>query len=208
MPDTRSYWEMRAKKFGKRAVINLSHPESQYEEVTANQKKMLLPILARHLDGSEKTVLDFGCGPGRFTADLAQLVRGNVIGFDVSSALIALAPKAAGVRYYASDATKTVLETRFDLIWICLVLGGIRDPQLSSVATHLQSALVPNGLLFLVENTSVKEDVPHWSYRSVASYQSLFHTIDLSLEATYDDLGEEISIMVGRKRDNSGKEHA
>lgn len=94
-----AYWQKRVRKYGKRAVLNLAHPDSAFEEVTEGQKKRLFALLENLLHGSEKTVLDFGGGTGRFTADLANLVKGHAVGLDKSQELIRMAPLADNVSY-------------------------------------------------------------------------------------------------------------
>src|SRR5207244_10844790 len=84
--------ERRARDQGRRSVLNSGHPEADFERVTERQRRELLPRLAALLDGTERLVLDLGCGPGRFTADLARLVSGHAIGVDVATPLLDLAP--------------------------------------------------------------------------------------------------------------------
>lgn len=200
-PDGARYWQDRARKYGKRAVLNLAHPESKFDQVTDQQKKILFPVLSSLLNGSEKTVLDFGCGPGRFTRDLANAIHGHAVGLDISSELISMAPTADNVTYRAiPDGVIPAFESGYDVIWVCLVLGGISAATLKSAADALDRVLSPGGLLFLVENTSAKPDGSYWYFRSVAQYQALFPSIDLRLVTSYSDVGEEISVLAGRKR--------
>jgi len=56
------YWRSRAKQFGKRAVLNVSHPGTEFNIVTERQKSILFPILKSVLSGEEEIVLDFGSG--------------------------------------------------------------------------------------------------------------------------------------------------
>lgn len=195
-----AYWEDRAKRFGRRAVLNLSHAESEFDLVTERQTQLLFPLLTAQLQGHERRVLDFGCGPGRFTASLAQLVGGEAIGFDVSHQLVALAPKSAQVSYVAGDVDQLNGHDPFDVVWVCLVLGGIESSVLGPVANLLGSRLRPGGLLFLVENTTRKPDLAHWFYRDENYYLSLFPGIDLQPISRYVDAGEDICVWAGRKR--------
>ena len=56
------YWKNRVSLYGKRAVLNISHGEEEYERVTEHQKRMIFPYLLDCLSGNERTILDFGCG--------------------------------------------------------------------------------------------------------------------------------------------------
>lgn len=195
-----AYWEARARKHGKRAVLNLTHSESESESVTQWQKDILYPHFRAQIRGDEKLALDLGCGPGRFTADLAKMIHGRAVGIDPIGKLLQLAPPDPDVEYLLGDGIKIPQNSAsMDVVWICLVLGGMADPSLNQIAMEVQRVLKPNGLLFLVENTSNTPNCAHWIYRSVEKYKSLFQEIELELMGNYKDCGEIISIMAGRK---------
>lgn len=199
-PAPLEYWTERARSFGPRSVLNLGHPESEYEAVTAAQKRELFPHLGRCLTGQERIALDFGCGPGRFTADLAALIKGKAIGVDVVSAYLDMAPPHEGVEYRSMEPGRIPLEDgSVDLVWVCLVLGAMREPVLSRSAAEIARVLGPGGLLFVAENTSEQPDAPHWAFRTVEKYQKLFHWAALRHVHDYTDLGERISALAGRK---------
>lgn len=196
-----AYWQKRVKLHGKRAVLNLNHSEDEYEFVTEEQKRMLFPILNSLLNGSEQTILDFGCGPGRFTSDLANKINGTAVGIDLSEDFLKLAPRAPNVKYMLlSDDVVWNERFKFDVIWVCLVLGAIPKLEIEEVAKLISKSLNPNGLLFLVENTSDKKDGTYWFFRSQSEYKALFPDITLQYLATYVDAGETISVMAGRKQ--------
>lgn len=75
-------WKKRAQQYGVRAVLNIGHSEEEVDAVTKMQKEKIFPVLKNALTGKEKTILDFGCGPGSFTSDLAELVKGDAMGVD------------------------------------------------------------------------------------------------------------------------------
>jgi ubiquinone/menaquinone biosynthesis C-methylase UbiE len=196
------YWRKRAKQHGQRSVFNLRHPEEELETVTQMQKDILFPILRQKLLGDERLVLDFGCGPGRFTHDLAQILQGKAIGVDPIKTLLDLAPQYPDVEYKVMKEADIPIETNsIDIVWICIVLGGITNENLlqKSIA-EIDRGLKKNGLVFLVENTSDQPDQPHWQYRSVEMYQRLFKFVDLNHITDYNDLNERVSIMAGRKK--------
>ena len=197
--DDKSYWEWRATTYGKRAVLNLSHSEREFDAVTRKQKDILLPIFIAQLDGNERTALDFGCGPGRFTRDIAEAIGGTAVGLDISRELISIAPRSKHVQFHVVDDIEFPSpHFIFDVVWICLVLGGVR--QIAHTVDSIERALKAGGLLFLVENTQEKADSEHWAYRSVIEYQRMFTSIDLKPVFVYRDVGEEITVFAGRKR--------
>jgi ubiquinone/menaquinone biosynthesis C-methylase UbiE len=199
--NTTSYWEKRVKQLGKRAVLDLRHSDSEYEEVTNRQKEEIYPFFIKSLKGNERILLDLGCGPGRFTADLAELIKGRAIGVDIVDDLLRIAPKCANVDFRKMSAGEIPLPDKsMDIVWICLVLGGLKPLQLNTTINEINRVLKPDGLLFFVENTSDKPDGTYWHFRQVQKYQSLFSFVQLKHLHDYSDLGETVSIMMGRKK--------
>jgi len=195
------YWVERASRYRERAVLNLAHGPEDYERVTARQRSLLFPLLANLRSGHERRVLDLGCGPGRFCPGLADLLDAEVVGVDPIEAFLRDAPRHPRVAYLRADATELPFEAKsFDIVWVCLVLGGLRVTELASAIDEIERVLADDGLLFLVENTSIKPDTAHWHFRSVGEYRSLFPDIALERAQSYDDLGEEISILAGRRK--------
>ena len=200
-PSPSRYWDTRARQFGRRAVYNIGHPPEELGAVDRLQKAVLFPILRNNLTGTERTVLDLGCGVGRFSGDLAETIVADVIAVDVSRELLALAPSNPRVRYVLSSATRVPFpDESFDLVWVCLLLGALRRSQLDEAAREIERVSKRAGLLFLVENTTPKPDGPTWAFRGPEEYLRLFPGFDLRHVTDYEDLGETISVLVGRRR--------
>jgi SAM-dependent methyltransferase len=198
--DGKQYWEARAVTYGKNAVLNLAHKETEFDQVTASQREILLPLFTNQLLGSERSVLDFGCGPGRFTQDLAEAIHGSAVGVDISEKLIQLARPGPNVTFRVAASGEIPGNiAEFDVVWICLVLGGIPEVALRDTIVHLEAVLKPGGLMFLIENTAQKPDGAYWFFRTASYYQSLFPSIDLQRISSYTDVSEEISIFAVRK---------
>lgn len=197
-----AYWRARARAFGPRAVLNLDHAATDYAAVTERQRQLLLPLLRAACRGDERIVLDLGCGPGRFTADLAGLVRGRAIGIDVVPDFLLAAPRSVAVDYLLFDGRVIPLaDGSVDVAWIALVLGGITDAaDLAAMAAEIARVLRPDGLLFLAENAHHGEDAPHWRFRRPDDYRALFPGIALTRVGGYDDRGEPIEVLAGRRR--------
>lgn len=194
------YWEQRARQHGARSVLDIRHTEEEMAAVTESQKSVLFPHLSRQLRGDERLLLDFGCGPGRFSPGLAEMTGCRVIGVDPIQSLLDLAPEHPRVEYRRVEQGRIPLEARsVDVIWICLVLGTItRDEGLGETLEEIRRVLRPGGLLFLVENTARKKSLPHFRFRSVDEYGSLFPDIRLEHLDDYHDMGERISVFSGR----------
>jgi len=194
------YWTDRARKFGRRSVLNLSHGEDEYEEVTRRQKEEIFPYLRSVLSGHENTILDFGCGPGRFTPELALIISGKAIGVDIVPELISCAPPDKDTDYLVmEEGTVPLPNESVDVIWCCLVLGGIKGIVLDRTLREMQRVLKWNGVLFLVENTAEEMSVEHWAFRQFNEYKELCRFAPLERLHDYEDLGQRITVMAGRK---------
>jgi SAM-dependent methyltransferase len=194
-------WDRRAREYGARAVYNLNHSEADLARVTEMQRQAIYPHVRAALRGDERVALDFGCGPGRFTADLARMINGRSIGVDTTRAFIEMAPRIEGVEFRVMPPGRIPADDgEVDLLWVCLVLGGIvEDHVLKSSIAELDRVLKPGGLLVLIENTSNNADAAHWRFRTVEAYQGLVPFAKLELKGDYEDSAERISIMIGRK---------
>ncbi len=202
-PTLSDVWRQRVQQYGARCVINLTHPPQYFDLVTAQQKQRIFPLLSASLTGNETTLLDFGCGPGRFSPDLVRFVNGGkVVGFDVCQELLDLAPASPNVHYTSSSAELASDAYRgfFDVIWICLVLGGIPDEKCAVIAEGLMRNLKPGGLLFLVEHVSDSNPgSSFWRFRPFERYQAMFPQVALSKVGQYLDLRQEVTVMTGPK---------
>lgn len=196
------YWKIRALAYGRQSVLHSGHGVEEYDEVTERQKKALFPLLRTHLHGDEQVIVDFGCGPGRFTVDLAKEISGTSIGVDPIGSLLSKAPKGPFTSYKIIRGGRIPLgDCSVDVVWVCLVLGGIiRANQIQQVVSEIDRCLKPGGLLFLIENTAKARSTNYWCFRSVDELNNLFDSIEIEKIAEYDDLGQEVSVMTGRKR--------
>lgn len=194
-------WKKRAKQYGTRAVLNIGHSDEEIEAVTRMQKDKIFPFLKRELTGREKTILDFGCGPGRFTPDLAELIQGKAIGVDPIQDFLEMAPRGGNVEYrLMKEIIIPLADESIDVVWVCLVLGGIiKERVLRNIVSEVDRVLKPGGLIVLIENTTDAKDGEYWKFRSVEFYQYLFGFAELKHFSDYYDLGERISVMAGRK---------
>ncbi|MDO9357344.1 MAG: methyltransferase domain-containing protein [Solirubrobacteraceae bacterium] len=199
-----AYWQARAEALGARSVVSTDHDEP-LEDITLRHRALLLPELAALIPlapGPVRTVLDLGCGSGRLTADLAALA-GLAIGVDPVAELLDAAPAAEGVEYRlleAGDAPLPLSDGEASVAFTCLVLGGIRGATaLAAVGAELERVLAPCGIVFLAESVSDQPDAGHWAFRSVADYAAAMPWAGLQEIARFDDAGDAVSILAGRK---------
>jgi trans-aconitate methyltransferase len=104
------------------------------------------------LTGNE-AALDIGCGDGRLTAALAQMVpRGRVLGIDSSPDMIAAARKTHLSRHFnlafeMIDATALPFQAEFDLVFSTSALHWVKDHV--PVLRGIRRALKPHGRIYL-----------------------------------------------------------
>ena len=200
-----SIWAERAKKYGRRCVVDLSTPESQFDAWTERQWSYILPVLQRHRPSRIRRMLDYGCGCGRFTgklADYAPLTR--VVGYDPCEELIAMAPAHEGVVYMSEDPLYryAVYEMLFQVILVTLVFGGLNSVKCQEAAASITRLLDPNGILLFAEHISESGGgSDFWKFRAIEWYREIFPKLDLAYDSFYiTPQGTSVSIYVGRKK--------
>jgi ubiquinone/menaquinone biosynthesis C-methylase UbiE len=194
------YWEQRARKYGERSVLNIGLGDEEVNSIKNFQMETIFPLLEKELNGSEKNLLDFGCGPGRLSVELANLTGCSVIGADPIEYLLQLAPTKLGVSYKKISNNKIPVENdAIDIIWIGFVLGGIvKRKSLNQTINELNRVAKKDCLLFLIENTTDKKNIISWKYLSKQKYIDLFKNFNLLHLKDFYHGGERFSIFAGR----------
>jgi SAM-dependent methyltransferase len=198
-------WDGLVRAHGRQVVINPTISGAKLDAETARQIPVLREAIRPHLRGCEKTALDFGCGYGRFTHMLANLIDGRAVGFDPSPEMIRMAQWHTAVDYVCCPPDRFFDETRkagtwFDLIFTLGVLGEPNIPLWGTVA-DLASILSDNGLVVVVDHVSARPDVTRWwRFREPGFYEDAFRTsgIDIDVIGTVAQLGDVMTIYGGR----------
>ena len=122
-----------------------------YHRVADNQEEWGREVLARLDLAGDETVLDAGCGSGRVTRLLLDLLpRGRVIGVDASESMIAaartnLADHGSRVTLMVGDLTALELDEEADAVFSNATFHWIADHE--SLFRRLHAALVRGGQL-------------------------------------------------------------
>tara|TARA_Y100001980_G_C14531380_1_gene307389 strand:+ start:63 stop:866 length:804 start_codon:yes stop_codon:yes gene_type:complete len=199
-------WGLRTDQLGKHGVISSDTPPEDFDYVTKLQKKILFSNLKRFVSKKEKKILDYGCGSGRFTGALAKIsYKANVLGVDPEKKLIDLAKPKKNVKYIVLKNLNQI-KSKFDIIFISNVLGGIEIKNLYKLNKSLISKLKKNGILFLSEHISNKKNIESevlkgWAFRSDDFYLNLFKKINLRKVDEYSYNGYRTSIYVGKRKE-------
>lgn len=163
LPST--YWEDRARLFagegeGLAAVCSYGMPEL-YNRVIDWCQWLALHRWLRVKPGS--SVLDVGCGVGRWSRRLAA--RGaHVTGIDLSPTMVAEARRRAAAEgvgdrcwFDAQDLSRLDAGAKFDLVLGVTVLQHILDPEaLAAAVSRMTSHLAPGGRMVLLEAAPVR----------------------------------------------------
>ena len=189
-----TYWERRAREFATRdrglpAVCSYGMPAFYNRYIEICQRRALLPQLPASTN-TAATVLDVGCGVGRWSLELAA--RGfKVTGVDLSPYMIELARNRAAqsgvaATFAVSDVVSMNLGRTFDVIVCVTVLQHILDPQLARVALErLASHLSPGGQLILLEaappRRTLRCDTAVFRARSLDWYLEHLSAVGLSV---------------------------
>ena len=181
------YWNARARRFagtrhGLAAVCSYGMPSFYNSYIHFLQQRALRRWLTA---APHATVLEIGCGIGRWTRPLAR--RGfDVVGLDLSPVMIAearLRARRDGVadrcRFLVADIANFSLDARFDRILGVTVLQHVLDPKrFAASLRHLAVHLAHNGLIVLLEaapsipSASCNSDV--FVARDERTYQEAF----------------------------------
>lgn len=154
------YWETRAQAFagkgaGLRAVCSYGMPWFYNAEIHLTQYLALSPYLR---PDSGATVLDLGCGVGRWSR-LAARRGASVVGVDLSPTMVAESRRRAfkadladRCRFLAADISNVRLGETFDLVVAVTVLQHILDERrLAEAISNIRRHLSPGGRAVILE---------------------------------------------------------
>ncbi len=104
----------------------------------------LLPSLG------DKTVLDAGCGTGRFCSFAEKQHALKIVGLDLSPAMIEIARRRCpSVEFRCEDLYRSSIEEKFDVIICALVLAHLEN--IKPALDNLLSALSPGGVMIITD---------------------------------------------------------
>lgn len=169
-------------------------PET-YDRVSAGQRSFTgEPVRGLNLTGAER-VIDLGCGTGWLAAELAKrLPDGEVLGLDISPAMIAYARKLHGAatncRFEVADARTFRVEHPVDLIVSTAALHWIREQD--RVLASCANGLRPGGRL-IIEMGGHGNAEELWECVKIVAAEARWNTLFLGVDvpfkfSTVDDL--------------------
>lgn len=182
-----AYWEERARRYaaegaGLRAVCSYGMPGFYNRAIHAGQRRALRPWLALAPGAS---VLDLGCGVGRWSLPLARQ-GARVTGVDLSPSMLREAARRAAAegvaercRFVAADVSRLSLRQRFDLVLGVTVLQHVTDSaRLQAALEGIAAHLAPGGRALLLEaaprRAAAGLEHPMFRARTVRTYLEAF----------------------------------
>jgi len=137
-------WARRSKREGVTKVMRQSHPlEVTYAFSIEMEREIKDFIHARYGSLNGKTVLEIGCGIGRFTSWLASEAK-SVTAVDMTAEMIRQAPKLSNVTYVLGDiATMRVKphDLAFD-VWTLMHIFDDFNVCMQKIAALCQTAFI------------------------------------------------------------------
>jgi ubiquinone/menaquinone biosynthesis C-methylase UbiE len=198
----REYWKHRSSQQKEFTVGFSGDNKTSHYDRTDRWISQFTPLWDSHFDG--KTVLDYGCGVGRFTPHLSS----KSFGCDITENLLHIAretnPDTQFI--YQEDVSKIPLrDNSVEGLWVCTVLQHIVVPEiLDSIVSEFQRILLPQSPIVIYENTAYPGlKNPHIHFRSKEEYAQLFAKNGMHLEfhsSYHEGANEEHSIFVGHKK--------
>lgn len=188
-----------AEKIGLRDLLNAKTFIDPSRNVTDRQWDAACACIQKKLRGDESRGLDYFCGSGSFTADLAQLIGGEVLGIDSSLPLIHEATPGPGVRFaHAPDGRVPSGRGTMDVVLVNHALSGLRGRRIERAVAEIVRVLKPDGLLILIDNTADLPDTEHHVYREPAAYLEMFPQVALRPMNKATAHRPRLSVMIGR----------
>jgi ubiquinone/menaquinone biosynthesis C-methylase UbiE len=153
-----NYWDQRAREYGRsrrgyKAICSYGSPYLYNKYIDLVQKKGFYRML-QNAGVQGKTVLDIGCGVGRWCRILAK--RGAVVtGADISAEMVKFAMEntGKGVSFVNAPVAEIALpDASFDLITSVTVLQHVTDTaEFKKSVSNLVRLLKPGGKLLILE---------------------------------------------------------
>jgi len=180
----RQYWEERAVKHGRLACGYLDPRHQVYEQ------PLRWAAFARMspIKPGER-VLDIGCGVGTWSVRMAEQ-GAQVLGVDISAAMIDMAEPHAGVEYRVAAAHELDCPDRyFDLVVSVTVLQHITDPEeLKRALRNLRRMLKDSGRFFVLEYSPLhsvpSQELTYMRYRTHQQWIDLMASEGFALAST------------------------
>lgn len=151
--DPKTYWNAKAKSAkGDHTLASCGNNEYENQCMHQAQLHALTTVIDQQIDIKDKTILDFGCGSGRWVEFFCNL-GAKYIGVDISEEMIELSKsRYPDNSFITLKDHKIPLETdSCDFVFSIAVIHHNRPAQQEEMLGEIARILKPGGYLFLFE---------------------------------------------------------
>src|SRR5438105_9427252 len=146
-------------------VTDISRAYAASRTLTDERARIWAAYLRRELQDSDiRTIIDLGCGVGRFSPLFREVFNARVYGVDPSQRMLATAiasPEAHLVTWLrASAEALPIAEARIDLVFLYLVYHHLPDPL--AALRECARVLSSSGYLLVINATVEILDAFRW----------------------------------------------
>ena len=187
------YWEERAIRFahegaGLKAVCSFGMPKFYNWAIHQTQLRALYSYLR---PDKKSTVLDVGCGVGRWSLRMAPHAK-QVTGLDVSETMLKQARRLRGnlpATFTRASIAETQLNEKYDFILCVTVLQHMDDGEATQALKNMRSMLSKGGKIVVLEVAPMSLDsacdTGVFECRTSNDYQRMFSASKLRSVATH-----------------------
>jgi ubiquinone/menaquinone biosynthesis C-methylase UbiE len=109
--------------------------------------------IGQHLDATPRTILDVGCGTGRFSSALREGFEASVVGIDPSWRMLSQAVGGESTSFVVGDGLRLpIRSTSVDLVFLSMVYHHLANPKKAS--EEFWRVLEPGGRLCIRNSTT------------------------------------------------------
>jgi SAM-dependent methyltransferase len=148
---TLEFFAERSQRSGSALTATMFQDEELAAARDASEKAAVLPLLA---PAESDTVLDVGCGNGRWAVTLVPKI-GRYLGMDFSEGLIAAARARVTGEFHVLPAQELTAnhfgEERFSLVLFSGILTYLNDPDVTALLARIAAMTAPQARIYVRE---------------------------------------------------------
>ena len=159
--NVKTFWNNNAKKDSSLKSVLLGYDFGENSADLHNQKEA--KIVLDFIGGGKKSILDIGCGIGRWAYNLGPVIK-TYTGIDFSEEFVKAANynfrKAAGIEFFCMSATEidtAKVPGKYDVVLATEVSMYINDSELVKLYAYINNFTDKGAYLYLQDTTSLLE---------------------------------------------------
>ena len=203
----KEYWVDRYGRMeAERVVGNVSWNADKYKKENDEWESKIRPFLDKIKIDGQSSLLDFGCGIGRWIPMLGEYCT-HYYGTDIMESAIDRAMKVKSKNEFSffgeiEDEKIPNIAPKYNTIYTCVVLQHVVDDNvLREYVKQFYDLLDDDGHALIVENVSKNKDKNYIKFRDKEFYITLFEKTGFKLveKESFISTSEEHCIMLFKK---------